>query len=70
MKNNKTESYTMAEQNDKIVLSGYQKRNLKENLMAATKEEIITTAGLVGANFKKSAKKEAIAYAAVDTIFC
>ena len=60
----------MAEQNDKIVLSGYQKRNLKENLMAATKEEIITTAGLVGANFKKSAKKEAIADAAVGTIFC
>ena len=38
--------------------------------MVATKEEIITTAGLVGANFKKSAKKEAIAYAVVDTIFC
>jgi hypothetical protein len=38
--------------------------------MAATKEEIITTAGLVDANFKKSAKKEAIADAAVGTIFC
>ena len=38
--------------------------------MVATKEEIITTAGLVGANFKKSSKKEAIAYAVVDTIFC